>query len=507
MNIVLLPLLTLLILVFAYRFVGRLIAATDTNPAQYNTDHGRAADSPLAAQLRDLGILGTPLLLAGAAFGLRFGWAPSFLWILLAGTTIAAATTIARNRPLSSPTMDALNSGGRLFVSAMLALLWADLAAHSPHALLGFLVLYWASEPLLSLVTTRRAELLGGLLLIIALAVFLAAFGLYWPLGLKGPVLLRIGPYERAAIAAPLVFYALTFLVLIQKKRQNKLRARPAYGAIGALLLTATMGLVFLAALIAHPSIPIPRLSTHGLWTALPLLASALPYGAALAPLGNNALASSSARSLYVLILWQAALAIGFIVGLMSLFAGALPWHLFFSSHPRAVPLLVAAVSGSTHILKLIGLGPWVGQLLLTGLLLTTAAALESQQKQLIGHPVPRLRLQPLMATALLGGLLWFGHGLALADQIDMGALLGIGAAAALILHRHTLPRFVVSFALVLLVLTDITLIVTGGATPSTHPVRAGLSGAVIITEAVVAARLWRTRSRPVDHAARRPGN
>ncbi len=507
MNVILLPILAVLIWVFAYRFIGQLIATMGGNVGHYNTDSEQAAEPPISAALRDFGVLGTPFLLAGAAFGVRFGWAPAFLWILLASTTIGAAVAINQTNQATPPGLSAANGVARLVISAWLALLWAALAAQSAHALLAFFVLYFAADRLMPLVATKRAELVGGLLLIIAIAVLFAALGLSWPLAFTGQVLLTLGPFRRLTPVGPLFFYALLFLLLIQKKRQKRLAARPAYGAFGALLLGVAIVLIFLAALVGHPTIPIPRLNPEGLLPALPLLAAALPFAGALAPFGDNTLAAPSRRAVYRLIVLQGVAAVGFLVTLLLAFRGALSWRLFFAAHPGAVSLLMATVAGNGRLMGFLGLGPWVGQLLLTGLLLLTAASLESHQRRLIERPIPKAPLQPLMATPLLGALLWIGHGLTARDQIAMGALLGIAAASAVIWQGRALPRFVVSLSLVLLALTDIALIVIGATDPSGHPIRTALSGAVMTTEAVAAALLWRARFRPKDHASRHSGN
>lgn len=508
MNVILLPILAVLIWAFAYRFIGQLIATMGDHTRHYNTDGRRAAEPPVSAALRDFGVLGTPFLVAGAAFGLRFGWAPAFLWILLASTTVGAAVALNQTRGATPPGWGTANGVARIVISSWLALLWAGLAAQSAHALLAFFVLYFGADLVMPLITTKRAELVGGLLLISAIGVLFAALGLSWPLAFTGQVQLILGPFRRLAPVGPLFFYSLLFLILIQKKRQKRLAARPAYGALGSLLLGVTIILIFLAVCVGHPSIPIPRLSAGGLLPALPLLAASLPFAGALAPLGDNPLATGgSARGVYLLIMLQGVAAVGFLVTLLLAFPGILPWRMFFAAHPGAVTLLMAAVNANGGLMGLLGLGPWVGQLLLTGLLLLTAASLESHQCQLIERPIPKAPLQPLMATALLGGLLWLGHGLTARDQVAMGALLGIAAASAVIWHGRALPRFVVSLSLVLLVLTDIGLIVIGATDPSGHPIRTALSAAVMTIEAVAAALLWRARFRPKDHASRHSGN
>ena len=508
MNVILLPILAVLIWAFAYRFIGQLITAMGGNAGHYNTDGRRAAEPPVSAALRDFGVLGTPFLLAGAAFGLRFGWAPAFLWILLASTTIGAAVALGQASLATPPGWRAANGVARLLISAWLALLWAGLATQSAHALLAFFVLYFGADMVMPLVATKRTELVGGLLLIIAIGVLFAALGLSWPLAFTGPVQLTLGPFRRITSIGPLFFYALLFLLLIQKKRQKRLAARPAYGAIGSLLVGATMVLIFLAVFVGHPSIPIPRLRAGGLLPALPLLAATLPFAGALAPFGDNVLAAAgSRRAMYRLIMLQGVAAVGFLMTLLLAFPDARPWRTFFAARPGAVTLLIATVNGSRRLMGFLGLGPWVGQLLLTGLLLLTAASLEGHQRQLVEHPIPKAPLQPLMATALLGALLWVGHGLTARDQVAMGALLGIAAASAVIWHGRALPHFVVSLSLVLLALTDIGLIVIGVTNPSEHPIRTALSGAVMTIEAVAAALLWRARFRPKDHASRHSGN
>lgn len=493
MNLILLPILTILVLGFAYYYLGRLVATVGDGDGHYSTDPTAGAALSAAARLRDLGVLGIPLLLAGAAFGLRFGWAPAFLWILLASTTVGAACTIAQSRLVTPAALVTVNTLSRIAISALLALLWAGLAARGPQALLAFFVLYLTADRLIPFLVARGADLAGGLLLIAAVGVLFAAVGVASPLALIGPVRILLGPYHRLTAVGPLFFYALLFVMLIQKKRAGRLVDRPAYGAVGALLLGSAVLFTFLTGLIAHPVMAVPRLRQGNLLVALPFLAAALPFGAALAPLGNNPLAPTPLRSLYAVILLQAVAAVAFLMSVISRFSTPPSWAHFFAGQPGAVSLLLAGISGNQHLLAFLGLGPWVSQVLLAGLLLLTAAALESQQERLGRGPFFGGPIQPLMATALLGAALWMVHGLDGTDEVLMGALLGVGAAWALLLQHRAFPRFMVSSGYVLLALTDTALIVIGWTDPGQHPVRAALSVAVMIIEAAAATRLWRT--------------
>jgi len=492
-NLILLPILTLLVLAFGYRFLGRLVASMEEDDKYYNTDATIGAASAIGARLHDFGILGTPILLAGAAFGLRYGWAPAFLWILLAGTTLGAASALVRSRLITPPALRTANTLARLALSALLALLWAGLAANATHALLAFFVLYLSADRLIPFLMGRRADWIGGLFIIAAVGVLFAALGMGIPLALTGPTHILIGPYERSTAVGPLFFYALLFVMLIQKKRADRLVNRPAYGAIGALLLGTGLLVAVMAALIGHPVMSAPRLRSGGLWMALPMLASALPFGAALAPFGNNPLRSVSLRTLYSITLIEAGCAIAFLMGVIAAFPTQASFAHFFAGDPRIVSLLLAGISGNARLTGLIGLGPWLSQVLLAGLLLLIAASLESQQERLAREPFFPGPIAPLMATALIGALLWVAHGLHATDEILIGALLGIGASGALIFNYRAFPGFVVSLGLILLTLTDAALIVIGWADPSHHPLRAGLSVAVMMTEAVAAVRFWGT--------------
>ncbi|MHB1672169.1 MAG: hypothetical protein ACYCVM_09060 [Acidiferrobacter sp.] len=503
MNLIVLPLIAIPVLAFAYRFLGRLAVAIAEDSAQYNTEPAAGAESGVVAGLRDFGVLGTPMLLGGAAFGLRFGWAPAFLWILLAGTTLGAVGAIAQMRLRTPATLRTANTLGRLFVSAILALVWAGLAAHGAHALLTFVVLYLAADRLIPFLLARRADLAAGLILVAAIGVLFSAIGVSWPLALEGPVRLVIGPYERLTQAAPVFFYALLFVMLIQKKRAGRLVSRPAYGAVGALLLGAVTVLVFVAALVSHPPMAIPRLRHGQLAMALPWLACALPFAAALAPLGDNAVGRRTLSGTYMALLFQAGCAVAFLMDAERAFPNVTAWSGFFGHGPDLVTLLAAGVEGNQRLMASIGLGPWVSQVLLAALMLLTVAALESQQEALARETSPLGRLQPLMATALLGGLLWAAHGLSATDELFLGALLGIGAAFALILMRRDFPGFMVSLGYVLLALTDIAVIAIGWSGATHHPIRAALAVAVISIEAVAAARLWGSSSRSKDHAPR----
>lgn len=509
MNVILLPILAIVVLAFAYRYLGRLALIIGDDGAHYDTKGATEGGSQAVARLHDLGVLGTPLLLAGAAFSLRLGWAPVLLWVLLSGTTLGAAAVIARSRILTPARARLANNLARLLISAVLALLWAGLAAHATHALLTFIVLYLAADRLLPFLAARRGDLAFGVPLLAGIGVLFAAIGLSWPLALAGPVHLVIGPYRRITQAAPLFFYALLFVMLIQKKRGGRLVARPAYGAVGALLLATSAVAIFGAALIGHPTMAIPRLRAHHLDRALPILAAALPFAAALAPFGDNPLARTPIRGTYAIVLWESALAVAFLVAVVSGFATQANWAAFYApSHASGVvALLTAGVAGDQRLMGLIGLGPWVSQILLASLLLLTIAALESQQERLGREERPFGRVQPLMATALLGAGLWVARALSLHDELFVGALLGVGASWALILSRRAFPPFMVSLAVALLVLTDTAIVMIGWTHAAAHPGRAALSVGILAVEAVAAVRLWRSPSRSEDHASRHSGH
>ncbi len=507
MNVILLPILTALVLTFAYLTLGRLVVATPTRGDEYTNTPTPGADSPISQGLRDFGILGTPFLLAGAAFGLRFGWAPVLLWILFAATTSGGATLFAVSGLATPPALRSLNTLARIAVSALLALLWAGLAAASPHALLLVVLVYLVSDRVQPLLCAGRGEALGLLVLTAGLAGLAAMVGESWPLALHGHLRLAIGPLARGVSAGPVLFYGLVFLLLIQKKRRGRLRQRPAYGAIGAFLLALTVAALTLGAIITHPAIPIARLRHGGLAPALPFLASALPFGAALSPLGDNPLKPRTPRHLYLLALAQGALAVGALVALLAHFPDASAWRTFEHARPGAVALLSAVSLGARTLLHGLGLGPWSGQVLRASLLLLTLAALESQQERLAATPPLAIpSLQALSATALVGAGLWCLHGLTPSDQILMGALFGVGAAGALLGARGTLPSFMVVLGILLLALTDMALI-TVGWHPDSHPLRAAGAGSVLAIEAIAAAAVLRIRRKSENHAARRPGN
>ncbi len=507
MNLIVLPLIAIPVLAFAYRFLGRLAVAIAEDSGHYNTEPSIGAESGIVAGLRDFGVLGTPVLLGGAAFGLRFGWAPAFLWILLAGTTLGAVCAIAQMRLRTPAVLRNANTVARVLLSAILALVWAGLAADGAHALLTFIVLYLAADRLIPFLLARRGDLAAGLVLVAAIGVLFSAIGVSWPLALEGPVRLVMGPYERLTPAGPVFFYALLFAMLIQKKRAGRLMSRPAYGAVGALLLGAVAILVFVAALVSHPPMAIPRLHQGHLAMALPWLASALPFAAALAPLGDNPIGRRALPGTYMTLLFQAACAVAFLMDVERAFPDSAAWAGFFSQGRDLVTLLTVGVFGNQRLMAAIGLGPWVSQILLAALLLLTVAALESQQEALAREPSPLGRLQPLMATALLGGLLWAAHGLGATDEIFLGAVLGIGASFALILSRRDFPGFMVSLGYVLLGLTDIAVIAIGWSGAAHHPIRAALAVVVMSLEAVAAARLWGSSSRSKDHAPRSTGH
>ena len=507
MNLILLPLIAIPVLILAYRFLGRLALTLGEGSAHYNIEPTAGAGPGIVTGLHDLGILGAPLLLAGAAFGLRFGWGPAFLAILLSGTTMGAACALAQGRLEALPAWRTANSIARLLVSAILALVWAGLAAHGRHALLAFFVLYLAADRLIPLLLARRADLAGGLLLVAAIGVLFSAIGVTSPLALQGAVHIVIGPYQRLTSVAPMFFYGLLFLMLIQKKRARRLASRPAYGAVGALLLGGVTVCIFVAAFVSHPPLVIPRLRQGHLLMALPLLACALPFAAALAPFGDNPISRRPLSAIYLTLLLEAACAVAFLVAMISGFPDIASWTRFFDHSPDALTLLSAGVEGSRRLMMAIGLGPWVSETLRASLLLLTAAALESQQEALGRERWPLGRIQPLMATAVLGATLWVVHGLDVSNELFLAALLAAGAASALILTRRAFPGFMVSLGYVLLALADTAVVVIGWTGAAHHPIRAVLAVAVMTLEAVAAARIWGSLSRSEDHAPRSTGH
>lgn len=507
MNLILLPLIAIPVLALAYRLLGRLAFALGEDAGHYSTEPSPAAGPRMVAGLHDLGLLGTPLLLAGAAFGLGFGWGPALLAILLSGTTVGAVWALAQSRLEAPPAWRTANSLARLLISAILALVWAGLAAHGSRALLTFVVLYLAADRLIPLLLARRADLAGGLVLVAAIGVLFSAIGSSAPLALQGAVRIVIGPYQRLTPVAPIVFYGLLLVMLIQKKRAHRLSARPAYGAVGALLLAAVAVGLFVAALVSHPPLTIPRVRTGHLALALPFLACALPLAAALAPWGDNPMSRRPPSAIYLTLLLEAACAVAFLVATISAFPGSAAWMRFFAHGPDVVALLGAGISGSRRLMAAIGLGPWVSETLRASLLLLTAAALESQQEALGRERWPLGRIQPLMATALLGATLWALHALGSQSELFLAALLAVGAALALIRGRHAFPGFMVSLGYVLLALADTAVIVIGWTGAASHPVRALVAIAAIAFEAVVAARIWGSPSRSKDHAPRDTGH
>ena len=507
MNLILLPLIAIPVLALAYRLLGRLALALGEGPGHYSTEPSAAAGPGIVSGLHDLGLLGTPLLLAGAAFGLRFGWGPALLAILLSGTTMGAACALAQSRLETPSAWRAANTIARLLISAILALVWAGLAAHSSRALLTFVVLYLAADRLIPLLRARRADLAGGLLLVAAIGVLFSAIGLSAPLALRGVAHIVIGPYQRLTPVAPLFFYGLLLVMLIQKKRARRLAPRPAYGAVGALLLAAVAVGLFVAALLSHPPLVMPRVRSGHLAMALPLLACALPFAAALAPFGDNPMSRRPLSAIYLTILVEAACAVAFLVATASDFPAIHAWTHFFAHGPGLIALLGAGINGSQRLMASIGLGPWVSETLRASLLLLTAAALESQQEALGREHWPLPRIQPLMATAALGAVLWAVHGLGSGNELFLAALLAAGVAFGLILARRAFPGFMVSLGYVLLALADIAVIRIGWTGAASHPMRAVLAVAVITFEAVAAARIWGFPSRSKDHAPRNTGH
>ena len=351
MNLVVLPILAACVFAFGYRYFGKLIDAIMGNKRQYNTaaDHGaEVIESSRLSLWARFGTLGTPLLMVGSLYSLRAGWAPVFLWILLVATTIGALSVARRLRPvLPSPKPSLLNDGVTIAVSAALALLWAGLAAHSPHAVLGFMVFFFSAPRLATLLLSKnRLEQVGGGLFIIGLGLILAALGSIAPIGLSGPITLALGPWHLHTHSGALIAYAGLFLVILHKNRRGALTNYPTYGAIGSLLLACAGVVILVAVLLIHPTLTIPRLTTGSLGETIPILACAIPFGVALAPQPTRSTHAIRPQRAYLLTIFEGISGVGALVCLAFTFHNTMAWHDFFLTSPGPISLLRAAAAG-----------------------------------------------------------------------------------------------------------------------------------------------------------------
>ncbi len=509
MNLVVLSAIAALVLFFGLRYVGRLMAAV-LGDGEYNTGAmGKAswAQSTLWTASR-LGTLGTPLALAGAAFGVGYGWAPVFLWILLTTTTAAAFMLAARNTPGPARAGSlAIDRSQQLVVAAALALLWAAIAATQPDALIGFGILYLAAQPINRWLTKGPLEQAIGVLGVIALAFVLAVAGRLLPIAVHGPIHWAAGPWHVTTGSGALVFYAAFCVLLLRRGRRRNLAPYPPTGTIGIIILVLVATGALTGALVHHPTLVVPRLPAHGIMSALPLIATALPFGAALAPLGQNQMGAPSLTARHALSIGEGAAAIIVMMGALSAWSTRGAWQRFYAAHPGPAELLGMAGRGLGVLgqaLDLTVLTP----LFSLSLLLLIAAAFESIQYQLGQGALATEALRggrSLAGTAALGALLWFALHAGMTNLV-LGALLGLGGVGALTSRSHQLPPFVVSLSLVLLVPIDIALGVIGWGGPLYSPTAAGVM-IVFMIEAAWIIWLWRTGSRFTDYAARRLRN
>lgn len=512
MNLVILPILAAVILALGYRTLGRLISTLKAQDREYIT--APAASSGAHPSRPQTGVrfatLGTPLLLAGAAFGVRYGWAPVFLWVLLAATTAGGLSIVRRFEPRAraSPARRA-NTILALFLGAALALLFAGIAARFSHIMLAFLLLYAASPRLSAWLARGGLERVIGGLATVGLALLGIVLGRWWPIGVSGRLWWALGPLHVTIESGEIVFFALAFLALWPAARARTLQAQPAAGTVGTLLLALTGGCVILGTLLMHPSLSVPRLAGRGLLPAVPLLATALPFGAALLPFPATG-TPVAARDSYRLALFEAAAAIGVVVCMAAAFPAIRNWHAFFATAPGAVAVLHEAARGSGVLTAGLGLGPDVPALFLVSLLLLLATSFESTVYHLVQSSQARLSApaRPLAAIAAVGALWWLVGGLASPSLLLAGGFLGLAAIAALVPPGEHTPGFVVSLSLIWLVPIDIALAMIGRAGVVGHPLRTATAAALLITEVAWIVWLMRTRSRPKEHASsRRPRN
>ncbi|MDA8390877.1 MAG: hypothetical protein M0Z76_09155 [Gammaproteobacteria bacterium] len=509
MNLVVLPVVAALVLLFGLRYLGRLVAAV-LGDGEYNTG-GTARASWFAAALslaNRLGALGTPLLLAGTVFGIRYGWAPVFLWILLIATTAGALMLVARAQAASPRTGSlTIDRAYQLFAAAVLALLWAGLAAAHPDALLGFAVLYLLARPVDRWLAKGPLEQAIGVLGVLSAAILSAVAGRFVPLAIHGPMHGVIGPWHLTIDSGAFLFYAIFCVLWLGRARHRTLALHPPTGTIGVLILILVAAGTLLGAALLHPTIVVPRLPVHDTGAALPMLASALPFGAALAPLSRDHLDTPSLRARYGLSAAEGAVAVIVLMGGLSAWPNALAWHRFYAAGPGPVALLGAAALGLGRLGQALGL-TILTPLFVISLLLLIASAFESLHcrlaQSLLAVPAARGG-RPLIWTALGGAGLWLVVHAGLADLV-MGALLGLCGVAALTSRSHQLPPIVVSLSLVLLVPIDIALGIIGWSGPLYSPTAAGVA-IVFMIEAAWIIWLWRTGSRFTDYASRRLRN
>ncbi len=509
MNLVVLPVVAALVLLFGLRYLGRLVAAV-LGDAEYNTGGAvKASWSQTTLSLASrLGTLGTPLALAGTVFAIRYGWAPVFLWILLTSTTVGALMLVARSRP-AAPRAGSLfvDRGYQLFTAAVLALLWAGLAAAHPAALFGFAMLYVLAKPVNSWLTKGPLEQAIGVLGLLAVALSSAVAGRLLPFAIQGPIRGSLGPWHLTVDSGALVFYALFCVLWLRRTRQRTLTPDPPTGTVGVLVLILAAVGALAGAAILHPAIVVPRLPPHGMGAALPLLATALPFGAAWAPLSRDHLDTPSLAARYGLSIAEGAAAVLVLLGALSAWPDRAAWHQFYASNPGPVALLGSAAQGLGGLGQALGLTV-VRPLFVTSLLLLIASAFESLQyrlgQSLLTVPAARGG-RPLVWTALGGAGLWLILHTGMTDLV-VGALLGLGGVGALTSRSHQLPPIVVSLSLVLLVPIDIALGLIGWGGPLYSPTAAGVA-IVFMIEAAWIIWLWRTGSRFTDYASRRLRN
>lgn len=273
------------VFVLGHRFYAKFLAAgvfrLDRN---YSPPAAATGQPPVAVNRHvlfghHLAMLTAGTTLTGAAVALIWGWVPAFLWVVVASVIAAGTYGLGglwlgfRHRGASPAGLAGLwlGSGARatvlavtfvvlLLLSALLALLAAQLLDLYPHVVLAFWVQIAIVLTLgLVLARGRGIEIAAGS--VVALLAVAASLWLFrkLPFALGGAVTLELGGATLLTVNNIALWVVLVLALGFASARLPLARLARPYGFLTAVLLAIGLAIVFAAILWVQPPMQAPQ--------------------------------------------------------------------------------------------------------------------------------------------------------------------------------------------------------------------------------------------------------
>lgn len=462
MNSVLLLAMVVPIFILGYHYYARLLASSVFRPSNDNNstparepdggvDDATGANTLTVGQQLGAGLFASAL---GASIAAFWGWAPAFLWLVIATVVIAGTYRMAtlwlaahHGRTLIESVRILLGRrGARVFASllaavalavgGLLVMLLAQLLARHTAAVLPFWLLIIVALALGAVLRRAPREWVPASAGAVLLALTVIWVASAWPLAINGSISVSVAGATGTLDAALLWLVALfAFALYAQRQPVAKLERPRAY--LGVLLAALLLLLGIAGILLRHPELAMAPFNLAAR-PALPSVAAVLALGGLLGLPALMATTSMAARctprSGYAM-----ALGVG-LFALVSLLLAAGTNHdawqamaLAAVSQTSAVQFVGLVVNGFGFFAAGLGMDAQLAATLAAVVLLTLLGAAIDALLRFQGSVLAQTLASPVGArarVAIVLGLAWLGY------TVDPGGLnlwLLLGAANLLI--------------------------------------------------------------------------